>query len=158
MKQKQEKKPQNDLKTKIHQCPLCINNYSHFQSLKRHKKVHNSKKKNLPFFCNTCNQSFNCKDKLERHELAHTRKQLFHCNIRCSGCNTICKRKFRKKANLRPHSKSGHKFCNHCNVVTKCNAKCLICNAKCSKAFKRKDKLIQHKKKCCHICKTCLKK
>ncbi len=53
---------------KYYTCEYCIKRFSNIDGFKRHLPEHTGK---YPFHCVTCNQGFNYKAKLEKHEKQH---------------------------------------------------------------------------------------
>ena len=53
---------------KFYCCEYCTKRFRGIDSLKRHLPVHTGK---YPFYCGTCNQGFNLRAKLEKHENQH---------------------------------------------------------------------------------------
>lgn len=103
-----------------HTCNICFRTYSSLQSLKTHKRSHQSDK---TFQCETCFKCFSERSTLKRHMYIHLEVKPFKCEH--------CDRAFSDKSTLRRH------------IITHTGAKRFQCNS-CDKRFTRNEHLRQH--------------
>jgi len=103
-----------------HECDICLRTYSSIQSLKTHKRSHQSEKS---FQCETCFKCFSERSTLKRHMYIHLEEKPFKCEH--------CERAFSDKSTLRRH------------IITHTGAKRFQCSS-CDKRFTRNEHLRQH--------------
>ncbi|VDM99351.1 unnamed protein product [Thelazia callipaeda] len=79
-------------------CKKCAESFSHFNFLKRHKKIHANHK---PYECSKCNKLFRYVSELKMHKKTHIDNNIHQClqDERCQ--NEICHFKKCTKENIK---------------------------------------------------------